>query len=148
MTDEGNSQNEISHWPNEEIGVAVRSWLWVRVKLMAWWLSRLERLNGIQWSWVQISLRSKILQFSLLKILHWWIPYIYICIYYIHTYIYIYIYICMYVYNIYIYIYMVFTNEGFLEVRIEGFLTWVRFEPTTTEFHSGALTDWAIRPWV
>ena len=27
-------------------------------------------------------------------------------------------------------------------------LAWVGFEPTTTEFHSDALTDWAIRPWV
>ena len=27
-------------------------------------------------------------------------------------------------------------------------LAWVRFEPTTTEFRSDALTDWVIRPWV
>ena len=27
-------------------------------------------------------------------------------------------------------------------------LAWLGFEPTTTEFHSDALTDWAIRPWV
>ena len=27
-------------------------------------------------------------------------------------------------------------------------LTWVGFEPTTTEFRSEALTNWAIRPWV
>ena len=27
-------------------------------------------------------------------------------------------------------------------------LAWVEFEPTTTEFRSDALTDWAIRPWV
>ena len=27
-------------------------------------------------------------------------------------------------------------------------LTWVAFEPTTTEFHSDALTDWALRSWV
>ena len=27
-------------------------------------------------------------------------------------------------------------------------LAWVGFEPTTTEFCSDALTDWAIRPWV
>ena len=26
-------------------------------------------------------------------------------------------------------------------------LAWVGFEPTSTEFHSDALTDWAIRPW-
>ena len=35
-TDEGNSQNEIWHWTNDEIGVAVQSWLWVQVELMAW----------------------------------------------------------------------------------------------------------------
>ena len=27
-------------------------------------------------------------------------------------------------------------------------LAWAGFEPTTTEFRSDALTDWAIRPWV
>ena len=27
-------------------------------------------------------------------------------------------------------------------------LAWVVIEPKTTEFHSDALTDWAIRPWV
>ena len=26
-TDEGNSRNEIRHWANDEIGVAVQSWL-------------------------------------------------------------------------------------------------------------------------
>ena len=41
-------------------------------------------------------------------------------------------------------IHMVFTTEGFFEVA----LAWVGFEPTTTEFRSEALTDWAIRPWV
>ena len=25
---------------------------------------------------------------------------------------------------------------------------WVGFEPTTTQFHSDALTDWAITPWI
>ena len=57
VTDEDNSRNEMWHWTNDEIGVAVQSWLWVRVELMAWKLSRLERLNGIQWSWVQVPLR-------------------------------------------------------------------------------------------
>ena len=52
-----NRQNETWHWTNDEIGVAVQSWLWVRAEPKAWQLSRLERLNGIQWSWVQISLR-------------------------------------------------------------------------------------------
>ena len=40
-----------------EIGVAVQSWLWVRLELMIWWLSRLECLNEIQSSLVQIPLR-------------------------------------------------------------------------------------------
>ena len=35
-TDEGNSQNEMWHWTNDEIGVAVQIWPWVQVKLMAW----------------------------------------------------------------------------------------------------------------
>ena len=35
-TDEGNSRNEMWRWTNDDIGVAVQSWLWVRVKLMAW----------------------------------------------------------------------------------------------------------------
>ena len=29
----------------------------LRFELMAWWLSGLEHLNGIQWPWVQIPLR-------------------------------------------------------------------------------------------
>ena len=35
-TDEGNDGNETWRWTNDEIGVAVASWLWVRVELMAW----------------------------------------------------------------------------------------------------------------
>ena len=35
-TGEDNSQDEMWHWTNDEIGVAVQSWLWVRVELMAW----------------------------------------------------------------------------------------------------------------
>ena len=35
-TDEGNSRNEIEDWTNDKNGVAVQSWLWVRVELMAW----------------------------------------------------------------------------------------------------------------
>ena len=58
-TDEGNSRNEMWHWTNDEIEVIVQSWLWVWVELMVWWLSRLERLNGIQWLLVQIPLRPK-----------------------------------------------------------------------------------------
>ena len=40
-----------------EIGLPLKTWLWMRVKLMAWKLSRLEHLNRIQWSWVQTALR-------------------------------------------------------------------------------------------
>ena len=53
-TDESNGRNKTWHWTNDETGVAVQSWLCVRVELMAWLLSRLDRLNGIQWSLVQI----------------------------------------------------------------------------------------------
>ena len=35
-THEGNSRNEIGHWADDEIGVAVQSWLSVWVELMAW----------------------------------------------------------------------------------------------------------------
>ena len=35
-TYEGNSQNEIWRWTNDEIGIAVTNWLWVPVELMAW----------------------------------------------------------------------------------------------------------------
>ena len=34
--DEGNNPNEIWPWKNDEIGIAVQSWIWVRVELMAW----------------------------------------------------------------------------------------------------------------
>ena len=57
-TDKSNSQNEIWHWINDKIEVAVQSWLWVWVELKVWWLSQLKHLNGVQWSWVQIPLRS------------------------------------------------------------------------------------------
>ena len=52
-----NSWSDMSHWTNNEIEAAVESWLWLRVELMAWKLSWLERLNRIQWSWVQTPLR-------------------------------------------------------------------------------------------
>ena len=48
-----------------EILVAVRSSLWVRVWLITRWLSRLERLKGIPWPWVQILLRLTFFQLSL-----------------------------------------------------------------------------------
>ena len=72
--------------------------------------------------------------------------------YYIHIYIYIYIYICnsnMYVIcNIYIhiYIYIVIHHWRILESSYRK-LAWVGFKSTTTESHSGTLTDWPIRPW-
>ena len=53
-----NSQNEMWHWTNDEIGVVVQSWLWVQIELMTWKLCQLECLNGIQWSWVQLPLES------------------------------------------------------------------------------------------
>ena len=49
--------------------------------------------------------------------------------------------------NIFIYRYLVFTTEGFFEVALHR-LVWVGFEPTTSEYHSEALTDWPIRQWV
>ena len=73
--------------------------------------------------------------------------YMYI-IYHTHMYIYIYIYIYVCICCICICcicMYMLFTTEVALESCL---LAWVGFEPTTTEFRSYALTDWAIRPWV
>ena len=35
-TDEDNSWNEIWHWTNDKIGVAVQSWLWVPFELIVW----------------------------------------------------------------------------------------------------------------
>ena len=49
--------------------------------------------------------------------------------YWLYTYIYIHIYIYTYIYDLNIYIYI-----------------WLK--PTTTEFRSDALTNWAIRSWV
>ena len=76
--------------------------------------------------------------------------YMYICILYIYIYIYIYIfvyyiyiYIYIYICILYIYIY-IYTHILWSSNRK---LAWVGFEPTTTEFRSDALTDWAIRPW-
>ena len=34
-TDEGNRRNKIGHWTNDEIGVAVQSWIGMLVELMA-----------------------------------------------------------------------------------------------------------------
>ena len=74
--------------------------------------------------------------------------YIYIYIYiYTHIHIYIYIYIYIYICT-YIYIYIYGTHHWSLIWSSYRKLAWVGFEPTTIEFHSDALTDWAIRPWV
>ena len=35
-TDESNRRNEIWHWKNNEIGVALQSSVWVQVEFMAW----------------------------------------------------------------------------------------------------------------
>ena len=35
-SDKGNSRDEMWHWTNDEIGVAVESSVWVRVELIAW----------------------------------------------------------------------------------------------------------------
>ena len=54
-------------------------------------------------------------------------------------YVYIYIYIYIYIYGIH--------HRTILWSSYRK-LARVGFEPTTTEFRSDALTDWAIRPWV
>ena len=63
------------------------------------------------------------------------LPYIYIYILYIYIYIHTYIYI----YGIH--------HQKILWSSYRK-LAWVGFEPTTTEFRSDALIDWAITPWV
>ena len=55
-TDIDNGRNEIWHWTDDGIRMAVKNQLWVRVELATWYLSRLEHLNGIQWSWDQATL--------------------------------------------------------------------------------------------
>ena len=47
--------------------------------------------------------------------------------------------------QIYIYIWYLSLKDFWNSYRK---LAWVRFEPTTTEFSSDTLNDWAIRPWV
>ena len=88
----------------------------------------------------------------LIFLLYIYILYIYIYILYIYIYI-----ICIYMYILYIYIHYIYI---YIYIYICGIhhrrmpwssyrkLSWVGFEPTTTEFRSDALTDWAIRPWV
>ena len=57
VTDKSNTRNKIWHWTNNEIEIAVKSWLWVQIELMVWWLSQLKYLTGVQWLWVQIPLQ-------------------------------------------------------------------------------------------
>ena len=63
-----------------------------------------------------------------------------------NIYIYIYIYI-IYILYIYIYIYICGIHHWRIVWSSYRKMTWVGFEPTTTELRSDALTDWAIRPW-
>ena len=58
---------------------------------------------------------------------------------YIYIYIYIYIYTCIYIYGIHHWRILWSSSRK---------LAWMGFEPTTTQFRSDALTDWAIRPSV
>ena len=63
-----------------------------------------------------------------------------------HIPIYIFIFISIYLY-FYIYLYMCIHHWQILWSSYRKFAL-VRFEPTTTEFRSDALTDWPIRSWV
>ena len=66
-----------------------------------------------------------------------------------YIYLYISIYICIYVYiYIYIYIYICGIHHWRIISSNCRKLTLMGFEPTTTEFRSDTLTDWAIRSWV
>ena len=63
VADEDNSRNESSNWTAGQIGVAVQCWLSVRVELMAWILTHLQHLNGIQWLLVQVPLKQTFYSF-------------------------------------------------------------------------------------
>ena len=72
--------------------------------------------------------------------------YIYICVYIsIHIYIYIYIYVCVCV-CVCVYVYSIH-HWGILSSSCRE-LAGVVLEPTTSEFHSEALTDWAVMQWI
>ena len=87
--DEGNSRNERWHWTNDEIGVAVQSWLWVRVDNSVGWSVRTEFSgHGFKSDSGQLSIATS-KNSSLLNS----ITYIYLYIY-----IYIYKYACIYIY--------------------------------------------------
>ena len=85
---------------------------------------------------------------SFMSSTNFFIVYIYIYIIYIYI-ICIYMYI-LYIYTLYIYIYIYICGIHHRRMPWSSYrkLSWVGFEPTTTEFRSDALTDWAIRPWV
>ena len=68
--------------------------------------------------------------------------YIYIHIYYMYIILYIYAYIYIHIY----YMYGTYHWRSFRSTYKK--LAWVRFEHTTTEFRSDALTNWALKPWV
>ena len=49
---------------------------------------------------------------------------------------------------IYIYVYIYGIHNWKILWSSYSKLAWVEFEPTTTEFLSDTVTNWAIRPWV
>ena len=63
-------------------------------------------------------------------------------------YIYIYIYVCMYIYIYDLPLTPIHLHHWRMLWSNYRKLGWVGFDPTTTEFRSDALTDWAIRLWV
>ena len=89
-----------------------------------------------------------------------YITYIYII--YLYIYILRYIIYVLYIIIFMLYIYYVINYNKYILTYIYIYsihhwrifrssyrkLAWVGFEPTTTEFRSDAVTDWAIRPWV
>ena len=50
-------QQHLTTVPWKNINLWLCKYVWVRVELVAWQLSWLEHLNGIQWLWVQIPIR-------------------------------------------------------------------------------------------
>ena len=65
---------------------------------------------------------------------------------YIYIYIYIYCYILIMLLS-FLLLLLYLVTSIYVYIYIYK-LAWVGFEPTTTEFRSYALSDWAIRPWV
>ena len=78
---------------------------------------------------------------------NFFIPFIKIYNIYIYIYIHIYVYIYMlYILCICIYIYLYIYGIHHRKILWSSYrkLAWVGFEPTTTEFRSDTITDWAI----